>query len=376
MAEIKSDADFIPIAKPWLGEQELENLKECITTNWISSAGRFITEFESLFSSWCGMKYGIATTNGTAALHLALAALGIGKNDEVIIPDLTFTATANAVIYTGADIILCDVDKETCNIDPEKIEEKITERTKAIIPVHLYGNPCDMEKIRNIAKKHNLFVIEDCAEAHGAEFNGKKVGSFSDISCFSFYGNKIITTGEGGMCLTNNEKLAEKMRILRDHGMSREKRYWNEVIGFNYRMTNIQAAIGVAQMKKIDEMIRLRRDIAKKYNDAFSKIREINIPVEKQNTKMVFWMYAPLVENGNKRDSLVEYLKKRGVETRAFFFPIHEMHVYNKTNENYPVSSDLSKRGINLPCYPTMDDSEINKIINKVTEFYKRIDNI
>ncbi|NQU99168.1 MAG: DegT/DnrJ/EryC1/StrS aminotransferase family protein, partial [Parcubacteria group bacterium] len=243
---------MIQVSKPSLGREELNNVMEAIKSSWISSKGKFITEFEENFAEYCGVKYGIATANGTVALHLALKALKISKGDEVIVPDLTFIATANVVTYCNAKPIFIDSNPDYWCIDPEKIEEKITTKTKAIIPVHLYGHPCDMDAITKIAKKYGLYVIEDAAEAHGAGYKGKKVGSFGDISCFSFYGNKIITTGEGGMCLTNNQKLAERMKILRDHGMSPDKRYWYDVIGFNYRMTNIQAAIGVAQLKKID----------------------------------------------------------------------------------------------------------------------------
>ena len=246
---------MIPIAEPLLEEEELNNVMEAVKSGWISSKGKFIPEFEENFARYCGVKHSVATSNGTVALHLALATLGIKEGDEVIVPTLTFIATANAVRYTGAKPVFVDSNPDYWCIDPEKIEGAITPKTRAIIPVHLYGHPCDMEAIMAVAKKHDLYVIEDAAEAHGAEHKGRKVGSFGDIACFSFYGNKIITTGEGGMCLTDDEILAERMRILRDHGMNPGKRYWHDIVGFNYRMTNMQAAIGVAQLEKIDRVI-------------------------------------------------------------------------------------------------------------------------
>ncbi|KKM16310.1 hypothetical protein LCGC14_1687160, partial [marine sediment metagenome] len=242
---------MIPVAEPILGEEELKNVIEAIKTGWISSKGKFITEFENGFARYCGVKFGVTTSNGTAALHLALKALGIKEGDEIIIPDLTFVATASTVKYCNAKPVLVDIHPNYWCIHPEKIEEMITSKTKAIIPVHLYGNSCDMDPIMHIAREHDLYVIEDAAEAHGGKYKGKMLGSFGDISCFSFYANKTITTGEGGMCLTNDKDLAEKMINLRDHGMNKEKRYWHDIIGYNYRMTNLQAAVGVAQLAKL-----------------------------------------------------------------------------------------------------------------------------
>lgn len=255
----------IPLTEPDIGEQELQNVTEAVKSGWVSSKGPFIEEFEKKFSDYNGARYGIATSNGTTALHLALVALGIRKGDKVLL-SLTFVASASTVTYTGAEPIFIDSQPEYWCMDPSKIEEKIDDHTKAIMVVHLYGHPCDMDEIVHIAKDHKLYVIEDCAEAPGAQYKGKKVGSFGIISCFSFYGNKIITTGEGGMCLTNREELAEKMRILRDHGMNPKKKYWHDIIGFNYRMTNLQAALGAAQLKKIDQLISKKRQTATAYN--------------------------------------------------------------------------------------------------------------
>ncbi len=360
---------MIPIAEPSIGGEELNNVMEAVKSGWISSKGKFITKFEESFANYCGVSYGIAVSNGTVALHLALKALGITKGDEVIVPTLTFIATANAVKYCNAKPVFVDSPPDYWCINPEKIEEKITDKTKAIIPVHLYGHPCDMDWIKDIAKEHNLYIIEDAAEAHGAEYKGKKVGSLGDISCFSFYGNKIMTTGEGGMCLTNDEELAEKMRILRDHGMNPNKRYWYDVIGFNYRMTNLQAAIGVAQVKKLDEFIGKKREIAKIYNSYLKDINGITLPPEMNWAKNVYWMYSVLIEKefGINRDELMKKLEKNEIETRPFFYPIHEMPPY-KNNENFPVAEKLSKGGVNLPSSLKLKTENIKEITEKIKE--------
>ena len=340
----------IPVANPSLGEEELRNIMEAVKSGWISSKGIFVDEFEEKFAGYLGTKYGIATSNGTAALHLALKALEIREGDEVIVPTLTFIAVANAITYCNAKPVFIDSHPEYWCIDPEKIEMAITPRTKAIIAVHLYGHPCNMEAIMDIAKNHGLHIVEDCAEAHGAEYKGRKVGSFGEISCFSFYGNKIITTGEGGMCLTNNEELAEKIKILRDHGMNPNKRYWHDVIGFNYRMTNLQASIGVAQLNKLDVFVKKKRQIAHWYSEELKNLQKkglIKLHPEMPWAKCVYWMYSILVGDEG-RDDLMKKLEERGIETRPFFYPMHVMPPY-KTKKRYPVSECLSRKGINLP---------------------------
>ncbi|WP_324735232.1 DegT/DnrJ/EryC1/StrS family aminotransferase [Thermococcus sp. SY098] len=366
---------MIPVSEPLLGEEELKNVIEAIKSGWISSKGEFIKEFEEEFAKYIGTKYGIATSNGTTALHLALTALGITSGDEIIVPTLTFVATANAVTYCNAKPVFVDSHPEYWCIDPEKIEEKITDKTKAIIVVHLYGHPCDMDWIKDIAEDHGLYLIEDAAEAHGAEYKGKKVGSFGDISCFSFYGNKIITTGEGGMCLTNNEELAEKMRILRDHGMNPKKRYWHDVIGFNYRMTNLQAAIGVAQLKKLDKFIEKRRLIAKWYSEELRELEEkglIKLHPEMPWAKNVYWLYSIVLEDSSNvsRDELMEKLKERGVETRPFFYPLHTLPIY-KTNKSFPVAEKISKNGINLPTSSKLEKNDIAIISEAIKKVIK-----
>jgi perosamine synthetase len=361
-----------PVAEPDIGEEELRKVVEAVKSGWISSKGGFIEEFERGFANYIGMKYGVAVSNGTAALHLALVALGIGPGDEVIVPDLTFAATINAVLHTGAKPVIVDIHPEYWCMDPDKLEKAITPKTKAIIPVHLYGHPCDMGAIIEIASKHNLYIIEDVAEAHGAEYKGRKVGSFGHISCFSFYGNKIITTGEGGMCLTNDEELANKMRILRDHGMNPKKRYWHDVIGFNYRMTNLQAAIGLAQLSKIGRFIEKKRKIAKIYAEELSSLEGILLHPEMPWAKCVYWLYSILIDSertGITRDELEEKLEEKGIETRKFFYPLHEMPIYKKyANFTYPVSSKVSQQGLNLPSSTKLSEEDVKYIAKTIKE--------
>ena len=356
----------IPVAEPDIGDEEIKKVIEAVQSGWVSSKGPFIEEFENKFSTYIGVKNGITTSNGTAALHLALEALGIGEGMKVLVPSLTFISTANAVIYTGAEPIFVDAHPEYWCIDPLKIEEKIDENTKAIILVHLYGHPCDMDPILRIANNYGIYVIEDCAEAHGAEYKGKKVGSFGDISCFSFYGNKIITTGEGGMCLTNDEELSLKMKILRDHGMSLDRKYWHEVVGFNYRMTNLQAALGVAQMEKIDKLISKKRWIASLYNDLFLDINEIKIAPEMPWAKNVYWLYSILVKM-EIRDCLIERMNTWGIETRPFFHPSHKLPPYD-SGIILPVTEELSAMGVNLPSGFLLTENQIKKIVEIINE--------
>jgi perosamine synthetase len=304
----------------------------------------------------------VATSNGTAALHLALVALGISKEDKVLVPSLTFVAAANTVIYTGAKPEFVDSNPEYWCMDPSSIEEKIDSRTKAIVAVHLYGHPCDMDEIMRIAQDHELYVIEDCAEAHGAEYRGRKVGLFGTISCFSFYGNKIITTGEGGMCLTDDEELADRMRMLRDHGMSPNRKYWHEVVGFNYRMTNLQAALGVAQLKKIDRLIKKKMQIAADYKRLIK--RELSgfvLAPEMPWAKNVYWLYSVLVEK-DLRDRIIEQLGTKGIETRPFFYPLHKLPPY-RSSLTLPVAEELSARGLNLPSGSKLSRSQVEDVV-------------
>lgn len=371
--------NFIPVAEPDLSGNERKYLLDCLSSSWISSKGKFIEKFEENFARFIGCKFGVSTSNGTTALHLALVALGIGRGDEVIVPDLTFIASSNVVVYTGAKPVLVDVERQTWNIDPEKIEQAVSPKTKAIIVVHLYGHPANMNKIIPLAKKHNLFVIEDAAEAHGAEIriqNKKtwiKVGSIGDVGCFSFYGNKIITTGEGGMVVTNNKKLAENIKILRDHGQTPTRRYYHEVIGFNYRMTNLQAAIGCAQLERIEEFIERKRKIARLYNSHLKNIPGITLPPEVSWAKSVYWLYSILINKPypKGRDQLIKFLLKENIESRPFFYPLHQLPPY-KQKGNFPNANFLSKSGISLPSSCRLKDEEIEKIVGIIKRLEKR----
>jgi len=355
--------EFISVAEPDLSGNEKKYVLDCVESTWISSLGKYISQFEEKFAEFCGAKYGVSTSNGTVALQLALVALGIGKGDEVIIPDLTFIATANVCVYVGAKPVFVDAEKETWNIDADKIEEKITEKTKAIIVVHLYGHPCDMDKILEIAKKHKLKVIEDAAEAHGATYKGKSVGSIGDVGCFSFYGNKIITTGEGGMCTTNDKKLAERMAFLKDHGMDAKKRYWHPEIGFNFRMTNIQAAIGLAQLERADKIIAAKRKNAKLYAELLKDVDGVTLQPQAEWAETVYWLHSILV--GDKfritRDELMKELKENNIDSRPFFYPMHELPPYETAND-FPIATELSRQGMNLPSSTKLSEEDIKRI--------------
>lgn len=361
--------EFIPISEPYIGERELELVTACVKSTWVSSLGEYITRFEEQFAQFCSMGYGVATSNGTTALHLALVVLGIGPGDEVIVPSLTFVATANAVHYTGAKPVFADVEPDTWNLDPVDFRRKITSRTKAVIPVHIYGHPANMDAILAVAHEFGIRVVEDAAEAHGAQFHDQRVGGLGDISTFSFYGNKIITTGEGGILLTNNSEWAARAIFLRDHAMSPDKRYWHPEIGFNFRMTNIQAALGVAQMERIEKFIEIKRRNAAHYNELLGSLESITLPPEMPWATNVYWMYSILLNDGFKlsRDEFIQHLRQRGIDSRPFFYPLHTLPPY-RTNEMLPVSEDLGARGINLPSAVTLTAPQIERICSAVLE--------
>jgi len=351
----------IPLTEPLLDGRELEYVTECIKTNWVSSLGSFVTRFENEFAAFCQCAYGVAVSNGTVALHLALAVLDIGLGDEVIVPSFTFVATANAVRYTGATPVFVDSEPRTWNLDPDAVEAAITPRTRAIIPVHVYGHPADMGRIMDIARRHKLWVVEDAAEAHGAEYRGQRVGSLGHIGCFSFYGNKIITTGEGGMLVTNNAALARRAQFLKDHAMDPERRYWHPEIGFNYRLTNVQAALGVAQLERIDHLIELRRSHARQYQSELADVPGLTLQPEEPWARSVYWMYSILIQDdyGYTRDEVIAGLKRKGVDTRPFFHPSHVMPPY-RTGQHLPVAEELSRKGLNLPSGPTLTEEQIH----------------
>lgn len=348
-----------PVASPNLSGNELTYLTDAFLSTWISSTGEYINRLESEFSSFCGMEFGAAVSNGTTALHLALLALDIGPGDEVIVPNLTFAATANAVLYCGATPVLVDIEEDSWCIDPKEIKKHISTKTKAIIPVHLFGQPAQMDEIMNIAEEFNLFIVEDCAQAHGAEFNGKRIGSFGHISCFSFFGNKIITTGEGGICLTNDPHLYEKIKVFRDHGMNKQKRYWHDVLGYNYRMTNLQAAIGCAQVERIEEILKERKACEEKYRNTLKDLEYLELQKNDLNKRnKVTWLVSLILKKGN-RDQLITALKDKGIDARPFFFPLGVMDMYKEFTRDCPVSMDLAQRGLSLPTKSLDSKSEL-----------------
>ncbi|MCB9115006.1 MAG: DegT/DnrJ/EryC1/StrS family aminotransferase [Caldilinea sp.] len=362
---------IIPVCEPTLGGNEMKYVQQAIETNWISSAGRFIRDFEARFAEICGVKYGIACANGTVAMHLAMATLGLEPGDEVIIPTFTMIATANAVTYCGAKPVLVDMDPGYWQMDLNHVEAKITPRTKAIVPVHIYGHPTDMDPLMALAEKHGLMVIEDAAEAHGAEYKGRRTGGLGHAAGFSFYGNKIITTGEGGMVTTNDRELAQLAWNLRDHAFSHERHFWHKFVGFNYRMTNLQAAVGLAQVEQLDGFVAARRRNAAEYNCRLHGIPGIRTPAEAPWAKNVYWMYGIMVdeaEYGMSRDALRRVLADHGIETRTFFIPMHCQPVYWQQfkGERYPVAEDLCKRGFYLPSASSLSIDEIEYVTDVI----------
>jgi perosamine synthetase len=359
----------IPICHPVFSGNEKNYVMECLETSWISSIGRFIPLFESAVAQFCGARYAVAASSGTTALHLALLAMNVGPGDEVIVPTLTYIAAANAVTYCGARPVFVDVDRETWNIDPELIESRITANTRGILVVHLYGHPCDMDAIIELARRRGLFVLEDAAEALGAEYKGRKAGALGDIATFSFFGNKVITTGEGGMVVTDRMEWAERVRILRGQGMDPKRRYWFPVIGYNYRMTNIQAAIGLAQMEQISARLAERRRVAEWYRTHLRPLTDfIVLPVEREGVYHSFWLYNIVLRDSVRRtrDEVMAGLAEAGIETRPMFYPMHLLPPYAEPHGRYPVAEGLALRGINLPTHSLLTEEDVGYIAEKL----------
>jgi perosamine synthetase len=370
ISELELERKIIPVCEPTLAGNESRYVMDCLNTNWISSAGKYIDLFEQAFSQKVGCEHGIACVSGTAALHLITAALGLGPGDEVIIPTHTMIATAYAVSYTGARPVLVDSERHTWNMDISQIEAKITDRTKAIIVVHTYGHPVDMDAVLEIARRRKLYVVEDAAEAHGAEYKGRPAGSLGDAAAFSFYANKIITSGEGGMVTTNNAELAKTVRTLRDHAFSKERHFWHKYIGYSFRMTNLQAAIGLAQTEQMDGFVKRRRENAALYTSLLREMPGLTLPAEEPWAKNVYWMYGLLVEDeyGLTRDELRRCLAERGIETRTFFIPMHLQPIYyaDYRGELFPVAEDFCRRGLYLPSASSLTQHEIEFVVQEV----------
>lgn len=360
---------WIPVAHPLLNGNERQYVLDCIDSSWVSSVGKYIGLFETSFAQYCSTRYAVACNNGTSALHLALLALGVEEGDEVLVPTLTFISTANAVRYCGATPVFVDSDERTMNISPRLIEASITNRTKGIIPVHLYGHPADMDPIVELARSRNLFVLEDAAEAHGALYKGRQVGALGDAATFSFFGNKIITTGEGGMVTTNDENLQQSMRMMRGQGMDPERRYWFPITGYNYRMTNIQAAIGLGQLEKIDEHLEARRVISGWYQDALSIMTDrIVLPVVEPWARHAFWSYPIVLKDSLEilSSDLMSALAADGIETRPVFIPLHTMPPYYREGQSHPIAEKLARNGLSLPMHGLLTKDDVAYIAERL----------
>lgn len=369
---------MIPVNEPLLDGNEKKYLMECIDTGWISSEGPFVKEFEEKFSAKVGRKYGIAVSNGSAALDVAVAALELKEGDEVIMPTFTIISCANAVIRAGAIPVLVDSDPYTWNMDVKQIESKITPKTRAIMVVHIYGLPVDMNPVIKLARKYGLKIIEDAAEAHGQTYNGKPCGSFGDISAFSFYANKHITTGEGGMVVTDDEELAERCRSLRNLCFQANRRYVHEEIGWNFRITNLQAAVGLAQLERLDEFAKKKREMGKYYTEKLKNIECIQLPLERTAyADNIYWVYGIVLNDEIEINSeeIMERLKEKKIGTRSFFYPMHEQPVFHKMglfeNENYPVAERLARKGFYIPSGLALTREQMDEVVKVIREELK-----
>ncbi len=360
----------IPVYEPYFKGNEKKYVNECLDSNWISSKGEFINIFETKFASYIKVEHATTVSNGTVALHLALMALSIGEGDEVILPTLSYIASANSVKYVGAKPVFVDSEKDSWNIDAKKIEARITSKTKAIMAVHLYGAICNIEELKKICVRNNLYLIEDVAEGFGTKYNNKYAGTFGDVSTFSFYGNKTITTGEGGMVVSNKKKVIEKVKYLKNQAVSNTKEYWHDDVGYNYRMTNICAAIGLAQLENADLIIKKKIEISCWYKQ-FLADSNINFQKELDNSLHSFWMISITVENKKLRDEIRLELKNNNIETRPLFPPMHSLPMYLEDN-SYQIAESLSERGINLPSYPGLNIDQVSRICKIINNTIKK----
>lgn len=361
--------EFIPVYQPSITDLEKQYVNECLETSWISSKGKYVNLFEKSFAEKTGINYATTVCNGTVALHLALLALGIGPGDEVIVPTFTYIASVNAIVYCGATPVFVDCLEDTWQVDPEDILKKITSKTKAIMIVHLYGQSCDMDSICKITRENNIFLVEDCAEGFGTRYKGRHVGSFGDISTYSFFGNKTITAGEGGMVVTNNETLYRRAVHLKGQGLAEHRQYWHDVVGYNYRMTNIACAIGQAQLERSDELIAKKRKIADYYHSAFEGTH-IKTHKEQPDTTHSYWMNSIILDcNQEKRDEFRKYLTEKGIDTRPLFYPVHTMPMYSHKYQSHRVSEDISRRGFNIPSYPDLNDGQLKYISETIINY-------
>jgi perosamine synthetase len=360
--QVDRSTEFVQIARPHMTHHEFRLLLDAFLSGWISSKGPHVQKFEAEFRRFVGVRHGIAVSNGTVALHLALVALGVGPGDEVIVPDLTFAATINAVLHCGATPVIVDVDRRTWCMTLDAVEPACTARTKAIIPVHLYGRPAEIGPIADFAAGRRIAVVEDCAEAHGARYGGRTIGQFGDISCFSFYANKLVTTGEGGMCLTDSEDLAVLLRRLRDHGMSPDRAYWHDSVGYNYRITNLQAAIGESQLGRIEATLQRNAHIANLYREALRGIPGVRFPPAMSDEyEPVVWLACVQVP-ADRRLAVMRAGLDAKIETRPFFHPLSTMPPYGRYARTCPNSLELAATGINLPTSNAVDEQVVERV--------------
>jgi len=372
---------MIPVNEPFIGAKEMEYVSECLRSGWISSAGKYLESFEQAWASYCGMRYGIAVSNGTTALQIAVACVGLEPGDEVIMPTFTIISCAQAVTYNGGVPVLVDSDPHTWCMDTSQLAAKITPHTRAIMPVHIYGHPVDMDPVFSLAEQHGLLVIEDAAEAHGAEYLSgratanevwRRCGSLGDISIFSFYANKLVTTGEGGMVLTNDPKIAERARSLRNLCFRSERRFYHTELGHNFRLTNLQAAIGLAQIERMPETIRKKRWIGETYTRRLEHIPAITLPVEEPWARQVYWMYALVLDEGTGLEAVdfAKLLRDEGIETRPFFLGMHEQPVFINQGmfrgEKYPVAERIARQGLYLPSGLTLTEAQLDEVCQAV----------
>jgi perosamine synthetase len=358
---------MIPVYQPCLTGREKEYVNQCLDSTWISSRGEFINRFERGFADYIGARYATSVCNGTVALHLALEALGVGPGDEVIVPTFTYIASVNTIVHAGATPVLADSREADWQIDPDDVRRKITPRTKAVIVVHLYGAACDMDALQEICSDHGLLLIEDCAEALGTLYKGRHVGSFGDAATFSFFGNKTITTGEGGMVIARDKNVLDRAYHLKTQGVSPVREYWHDEVAYNYRMTNICAAIGLAQLEKADAIIEKKRQIAQWYAQALSGL-PLQTHAESPGTRHSYWMCSVLLDDAAQRQALRDHLKSNDIETRPFFPPAHTMPHHRSANA-FPVAENLSARGISLPSYPALTEEDVAFVASRIRNF-------
>lgn len=372
MAALEAAKRLVPVAEPDIGERELAYVTEAVKSGWVSSAGPFVERFEREFASFCEVKHAVAVSNGTVALHLALVARGIGPGDEVVVPSLTFAATAATVRHAGATPVFVESREDSWCMDPEAVEAAVGPATKAIIAVHLYGHPADMDRLRAIASKHGLFLLEDAAEAHGAKYKGRRTGSLGDAACFSFYGNKIMTSGEGGMVVTDDDALVRRMRMLKDHGMDPERKYWHTAVGYNYRMTNLQAAIGCAQLERLPELQAGRQRVVDAYRKALAGSGVVVNP-HLAGAEPAPWMACAVLAAPGERDAAMARLRAAGFDSRPFFGLLHEMPPYQSSRyvggqAGGKVDERLSRGGMNLPSSARLGPEQIAAVVATLLE--------